>query len=248
MDKRIIGILLLLICIGLIGIGQAGKYYTCTEDCPEPQPGYKLIGCTVVVNHIVQDTQGLHVPSGSSNGYVYIQSKTEYDENGNIVHDEILACDYWKEDQPLPPSDEEQFDMNDSGETNVTAGPQFAEELERDMLVDAVKIYNTNTGNLPGFVHSILGNEVMHVYATMPDGGENEYAAITENGQIVEGGNWIDFDQNGQYDVWQDRGIEPTMELYVDETGTIKYEGLTFGTMVKELFVDIGMQIYGIFA
>ena len=75
----------------------------------------------------------------------------------------------------------------------------------------------------------------------MPDGSEQEYAAITETGLIVEGGNWVDFDKDGNYDIWQTKGIEPTLELYIDEEGDVSYEGLTVETMIKGFFVDIGM-------
>lgn len=246
MGKRALTILILMILLtGTVAGAQAGKYYQCTEDCPQAQPGYKLIGCTLVVNYMVEDEQGSHVPSKSSDGYVYIQSKTDYDENGNWVHDEILACDYWKVDKPVPPEPDYGFDENETEEEQET---KMTGDFERDLMVDAIEVYNKNVDTLPGFVHSILGNEIMHVYATLPDGRETEYAAITETGLIVEGGNWIDFDGDGNYDIWQEQGIEPTLEVTIDETGNISYEGLTFGTMIKEVFVDIGMALYAIFS
>lgn len=244
MGKRTIAILILMMLLtGMVAGAQAAKYYQCTEDCPPARPGYKLIGCTLVVNYAVEDEQGSHVPMKSSDGYVYIQSKTDYDENGSWVHDEILACDYWKEDKPVPPEPDYGFEENETEESQKT---NMTVDLERDLMVDATKVYNQNVDTLPGFVHSVLGNEIMHVYATLPDGTETEYAAITESGLIIEGGNWIDLDEDGRYDIWQDQGIEPTLELTIDEEGNISYEGLTFGTMVKELFVDIGMALYAI--
>ncbi|MBP2030532.1 hypothetical protein J2755_001466 [Methanohalophilus levihalophilus] len=228
MGTRTILLVLLIVALGSISGVQAAKYFACGDDCADPETGYQLIGCTLAVNYAVENEIGVHVPSGSSNGYVYIQSMTEKDANGDVIYDEILACDYWKDGEPLP---------------EETMGGE-----ERDLLLEAVRTYNQNLGVLPGFVHSLLGDEVMHVYATMPDGSEQEYAAITETGLIVEGGNWVDFDEDGNYDVWKDEGITPTMELTIDAEGNISYEGLTTGTILKEFIIDIGMLIYSIFA
>ncbi|WP_300607026.1 hypothetical protein [Methanohalophilus sp.] len=206
---------------------QAAKYFVCDDDCPEPEEGYRLIGCTLCVNYAVENETGVHVPFGSSNGYVYIQSVTEKDANGDVIYDEILSCDYWKEGVSLP----EDAIVDD----------------ERFLLLEALKTYNRNLDALPGFVHSFLGNEIIHVYATMPNGNEQEYGVITESGMIVEGGNWIDFDGDGNYDVWQDDGITPTLELTIDAEGNISYKGLTTGTIIKEFIVDLGMLVYSIF-
>lgn len=227
MGKRtIISLVVLAVLLGMVTGAQAGEIFECVVDCPEPEVGYELIGCTIAVNYEVDEEQGDHVPMNSPYGYVYFQSESQYDAASETSYDELIVCDYWKMNQTLP------------------SGP---EDLKKETLIQAISIYNQNLDTLPGFVHSILGDEIMHVYATLPDGSKMQYAAITESGKIVEGGNWIDFDEDGNYDLWQDNGIEPTLALYIDETGQITYEGLTFGTIVKEVFVSIGMKIASLF-
>jgi hypothetical protein len=226
MGNKIIALTaLFIVAVSLAGV-QASGSLVCTEDCPDPIWGYKLIGCTHVVDYAVENETGVHVPAGSDSGYVYLLSSTGNDENGD-EYSETIACDYWKENMNLP---------------------EDSADPETDLLLEAVETYNQNLDTLPDFVHSLLGDEIMHVYATMPDGREKEYAAITEGGMIVEGGNWVDFDNDGNYDIWKAEGIEPTLELHIDEEGNITYEGLNVGTMAKEFFIDIGMMLYDLFS
>lgn len=256
--------------MSLISVAQAqitpgtssfsGKYFTCTKDCPPPEPGYILIGCTITINHAVAYDEGRWVPSSSPGGYVYIASQTEStvdEETGDITveYDEILACEYWKKDKPLPPSMEEILEQMEK------------EELEKEKLSESISNYNQNVNYLPGFVKGLLGNEKLHIYITHLDGTKSEYASITENGVIVEGNTWLDQDSNGIHDIWQKQGIKPTMALYIDEKAIveiinaedpfaafkqawgsgIRYEGLTFASKVKKFFLDIGVKIAGLF-
>ena len=176
---------------------HSGKFFTCTKDCPPAEPGYQLIDCMILSNHMVEHAEGRPVPLGRhGNGYVSIQSKTEY-QNGSVVHDEILSCGYWKLGVTLPPSYEE---MEEEAEKNM------GEESS-----DIVSEYNSQVGNMPTMIGGYLGNENLHIYYTDDDFEIDEYAAVTEDGLIVRFGTWIDEDVDGQYDLWREEGRKTTV-------------------------------------
>jgi hypothetical protein len=253
----------LFLAIGVIlaACFAAADQFQCTKDCPPPKPGYKLIGCTHVKNHAVDHEEGSHVPAKApwnSMGYVYIASSTQYDDEGNVVSDEIIACDYWPVNQTLPPTLEELHPewFNDT-----------EKETEADDMAGNIDRYNSNMENFPGFVKGIFGDQLLHVYFTKTDGTEREYAAITEGGAIVESSNWVDNDEDGNDDGWQMEDMKVTMNAYIDEAaideieesddpfGTfmeawgseIRYEGKTFGTAVTSFFIGVALWIADIF-
>ena len=227
--------------INLIPAAQAGKYFTCTADCEPAEPGFFLIGCTTFINNTLEYEEGSHVPLGSSNGYVYVVSRTD------PGYDEMIVSEYWKKDVPLPSS---------------------RGEFERERISDYIRKYNRNFNNLPDTVLNLFGNEKLHIYVTNIDGTKSEYATITENGLILEGTNWLDQDSDGEHDIWQQNGIEATMAFYVKETtlnelaysgnpiaafeeawgNDIKYEGLTFGTKIKTGLMGVGVELFSLFS
>jgi hypothetical protein len=231
--------------LNVMPTGQAGKYFTCTDDCEPAQSGYNLIGCTTIVNNTVEHDEGNHIPSGSTDGYVYVAAHTE------SGYDEIIACEYWKEDKPLPPTDEQ----------------VLGEHLERDRISSNIKDYNQNIKILPDFLVSLFANEKLYIHVNNVDGSKSEYASITEKGLIIEGTTWLDNDNDGVHDIWQENGIKPTVDVYIDEKALeeiktsadpfdrfeqawgneIKYKGFTLGTKVKTFAMDAGVKLYSIF-
>ena len=143
----------------------------------------------------------------------------------------------------------------------------FAQTTEDEQLTKVTTMYNNQVRNLPNFAKGFLGDESLHIYFTDDTGVKTEYAAITKNGEITEIAKWIDSNNNGNHDLWQDKGISPTMAVYLDQATLtkiwqaddsasefkkawgkeIKYKGLTFGTKFKTFFMGIGMRFAGFF-
>ncbi|MBW2995351.1 hypothetical protein KY312_03285, partial [Candidatus Woesearchaeota archaeon] len=100
---------ILILMLGLLFATMASAdKFQCTQDCPPPQSGYRLIGCTTTKNYAVTHEEGSHVPMKGPDvgvGYVEIKSYTEKDDEGNVIVDEIIACDYWPVDKELPPEE-----------------------------------------------------------------------------------------------------------------------------------------------
>lgn len=250
--------ILLFMAIGiLLASAVSADKFKCTDDCEQPKPGYVLIGCTTVKNHAVTHDQGRHIPAKqpwNGIGYVYIASSTEYDAQGNVVSDEIIACDYWPVNQTLPPTPEELY-------------PELFNETEAEDMEDNLDRYNDNVEYFPGFVKSIFGNQNMRVFFTKKDGQEREYAAFTEKSVIVESSNWVDNDGNGNDDGWDEAEEKLTMNVWVEEESIdmieeseapmatfmevwgdgIRYEGVTLGAKIRSGLLKIGMWFVDLF-
>jgi hypothetical protein len=253
-------IMLFLVLGLLLASFAAADKFKCTDDCPPPEAGYVLIGCTTVKNYAVTHDEGTHIPAQkpwNAMGYVYVQSYTERDAEGNVVVDEIIACDYWPVNQTLPPTEEELHPewFDDEDETE-------AEEMAGD-----IGRYNENVEYFPGFVKSLFGDGLLHVHYTKADGEVKEYAAVTADSMVVESSTWIDKDEDGNDDKWQEHNEQANMNVYVDEAtvddieesedpmatfmdawgNEIRYEGITFGSKVKTTLVNVGMWFVDLF-
>ncbi|MCD6576139.1 MAG: hypothetical protein J7K73_03190 [Nanoarchaeota archaeon] len=245
------------------------KYFTCTKDCPAPQSGYQFIGCMIVVNHAVFNAVGRfpEIKVGQRiGGYTYITSHTDV-KDGNIVYEEILSCQYWKRGEPLPPK-WEPFDYREYyWESRGYNLSEYDKQANAKVQANFIHEYNNQITNLPGIAKNMLGNENLHIFFEF--GNETiEYAAKTRDGMIVETGNWIDGDNDGNYDLWQEKGERTTMKVYFDQAAIekiaesdnpvkafkeawgneIKYEGVTATSKIKTFFMDVGVFFAGLFS
>ena len=240
----------------------SGEHVTCTKDCPEPQEGYVFIGCSITLTNGREGIylNGSPVPKGQvGNGYVYVSSKR---------YDEIISCNYWNKDIPVPPSFAELLGRElRNVENKETVSEVESLKLESNILKKALGRYNNNIGDMPGPIQSLLGNENTHVFYTDDVGELFEYAAVTEKGLMVQISHWLDKNQDGSHDVWAEEGRKTTMEVYFDEgimnwiAGSdnpkaafldawgrdIRYNGLTFTASVKETAMNLAMWVAGFF-
>jgi len=258
--------------LGEVKLGQnifSAKYFTCSKDCPEPQEGYEFIGCMIVVNHAFFNAVGRlpEVKPGVRNpGYTYIASHTDV-KNGNIVYEEIISCEYWEKGKPLPPKFEP-FDYREYyWESRGVDLSEYDKPVKALVQENIIHRYNEQITKLPKIAKGVLGDEHLHIYFTL--GNETlEFAAITKDGIITKMGDWIDENQDGNYDLWEESGEKPTMnvhlnidtlvkiaqsenpiEAFKEAWGEdIKYQGLTLGAKVKTFFMGIGVFFAGLLA
>jgi hypothetical protein len=188
-------------------------------------------------------------------GYRLVGCSTNCNHEGKVIpigvgdgyvyiksNNKTTSCEYWKNGVELP---------------------NLPEEISMTRLFSEImKNYNSQMNNLPEIVRRFMGKENIHMKMTKGN-MTIEVAAVTENGKITEIGNWIDKNENGNYDLWDKEGKTTTINVYmnIDKLEKvsqsddkikafkeawgkdIKFDGVNIVSKIKVLLMGAGISI-----
>jgi parallel beta-helix repeat protein len=154
-----------------------------------------------------------------------------------------------------------------SGSTNTTVPSQIILNPIAggcgEKFSKVVEKYHSKLHIVPGFMRSLLGNNLVHVYFTDEDANTIQCAVTVEDAVVVSYRYWNDTDGNNNDDIWDkdsksvsmvvafseytvnsiDESDSPARELLNSLGTSISYDGLNLWTNFKIFIGNMGLAI-----